>query len=289
MSQTHVVIVNFNSGDWLLRALHSALQCSDGPVTVVDNNSTDSSLASARKALDTQSRIDWICNSQNVGFAAANNQALKTVKEPFVVLQNPDCELNESTLPTMLAYFHEYQQLGLASCRIINEDGSIQATCKRRFPTPTSALSRMLRLYRLFPSRAEFADFNYGDIETESTEIEFPEAISGAFMVVRNDAMQQVGLLDEGYFMHCEDLDWCMRFANAGWRVGFINNASVLHAKGISSQSRPLRVLWSLHRGMSRFFDKFYRERYSILTRGLVKLGIYASFLLRAGLVPFRR
>jgi GT2 family glycosyltransferase len=100
--------------------------------------------------------------------------------------------------------------------------------------------------------------------------------------------MNEVGLLDEEYFMHCEDLDWCMRFAKADWKVGFLPNVFVTHAKGVSSKSRPIGVLLTLHKGMDRFFDKFYRESTPAALRLIVKLGIAVSFVARAGMAFIR-
>jgi len=181
----------------------------------------------------------------------------------------------------ILDAFEQDETIGLASCRILNEDGSLQATCKRRFPTPASALARMLQLHRLFSGSGKFENFDYGNTAKENDGIEYVEAVSGAFMVVRKTALQEVGLLDEEYFMHCEDLDWCKRFEQCGWKVAFVSEASVMHAKGISSASRPIQVLRTLHAGMDRFFDKYYQSDYSWLTRKIVRLGIKISLQLR--------
>ena len=96
-------------------------------------------------------------------------------------------------------------------------------------------------------------------------------------------AVKQVGLLDEGYFMHCEDLDWCKRFELGQWKVAFVPAAHVVHAKGVSTQSRPIGVLYTLHTGMNRFFDKFYAKQTSLRLRLIVKFGIASSFIARAG------
>jgi len=279
--RSDTVIVNYNAGTWLSRSVASALKFTNGIVTVVDNNSSDNSVEQTQAGHENE-RLNWVLNLTNLGFAAANNQALQTLEGDFAVLMNPDCELQDGALETILKAFDSCPELGLASCRILNEDGSLQPTCRRRFPTPWSALVRMLKLDRLFSNSVKFANFDYGDIPELSDQLEFVEAISGAFMVVRKTALNEVGMLDEDYFMHCEDLDWCKRFALAGWKVGFVPNATVVHAKGVSSRSRPVRVLWTLHRGMDRFFDKFYRHEYSSIVRLLVKLGIYGSFVLRA-------
>jgi len=281
MSSAHIIIVNYNAGDWLRRSLKSVLDFGLFNVTVVDNCSVDDSVVNAKQHFAGENRLNWIENSENRGFAAANNQVLAELSTEFAVLLNPDCEINQFTLQLMLDAFNAYPEIGLASCRILNEDGSLQRTCRRQFPTPWSALVRMLQLHRLFPNNPKFVNFDYGDSDIKVGEIEFVEAISGAFMVVRKSAMDDVGLLDEEYFMHCEDLDWCKRFAQHGWKVAFVSDASVVHAKGVSSASRPTLVLWTLHKGMNRFFDKFYKNQNSLLLRWVVKLGIVASFVLR--------
>lgn len=287
-ASTHIIVVNYNAGEWLQRSLKSALNYSEGPISVVDNKSTDSSVIDAQSQF-VDERINWILNTQNRGFAAANNQVLQELQADYAVLMNPDCELAENTLAEILSAFAEAPDMGMASCRILNSDGSLQKTCRRRFPTPWSALVRMLMLDKLFPNNPRFTNFDYGDNISSKTRLEFVEAISGAFMVVRQSALEDVGLLDEAYFMHCEDLDWCKRFELAGWKVGFVSGAQVVHAKGVSSKSRPLGVLWTLHLGMDRFFNKFYKAETSWPLRILVKLGIAVSFMVRAPMAVLGR
>ena len=273
----HIVIVNYNAGDWLVRSVGSALRYTTARVSVVDNASIDSSIADLKRAFKEESRLEVIINAQNVGFATANNQILNNLENDYVVLMNPDCELKQDALDRIISVMQDNETIGLASCRILNADGSLQKTCKRRFPTPKTAGLRMLGMSRLFPQH----DFDFGNKVSDSNSFEILEAVSGAFMVVRKSAMDKVGVLDEKYFMHCEDLDWCKRFALAGWDVAFVPSAEVVHAKGVSSKARPIRVLWNLHRGMDRFFTKFYIDTPWPL-RYLVKIGIYLSFIVRA-------
>lgn len=282
MSQTQIIIVNYNAGDWLRRCLKSVVEFTESEIVIVDNNSSDGSVDDTQNAFSDQRRLSWELNSQNIGFAAANNQVLKNLSAEFALLLNPDCELNKDTLRLMLSAFANNPTLGLASCCIYNEDGSLQNTCRRRFPTPWTALVRLLQLHRLFPDNPKFANFDYGEVSSGGLEVEKVEAISGAFMMVRNTALQEVGMLDEAYFMHCEDLDWCKRFEQSNWDVGFVAAASVIHAKGVSSQSRPIKVLWTLHKGMNRFFDKHYNTQYAWPLRYTVKFGIIASFVARS-------
>lgn len=278
---THIIIVNYNSGSWLVRSVMSALEFSDGPVTVVDNCSQDSSVFETQRQIEN-GRLYWQLNAKNIGFAAANNQVLKLLDSEYAVLMNPDCELNSNSLEPIVEQMSKDTTIGLASCRIFNEDGSLQTTCRRRFPTPWSAFVRMTKLNRLFPNNPKFSDFDYGDRVDVSTVVENVDAVSGAFMVARMSAVKQVGFLDEGYFMHCEDLDWCKRFELNGWKVAFVPAASVVHAKGVSTKSRPIGVLYTLHTGMNRFIDKFYRTEYSLPLRLIVKVGIIISFVMRA-------
>ncbi len=292
MPSIHIIIVNYNAGDWLLRCLTAALSYANSKVTIVDNSSTDQSVANAQTSFSNEFRLDWKLNKKNLGFAKANNQVLTSLEADFALLLNPDCEINENTLPLMLAAFEQNPTLGLASSCIYNEDGSVQSTCRRRFPTPLSAFVRLFQLHRLFPNNQKFTDFDYGESSQSREQVELVEAISGAFMMVRRVALKEVGLLDDAYFMHCEDLDWCKRFETTKWDVGFVAAASVIHAKGISSKSRPIKVLWTLHKGMNRFFDKHYYAQYSLPIRLLVKCGIVFSFIARSsisvikGMVP---
>lgn len=281
MLDTHIIIVNYNAGAWLQRSVLSALRCSSALVTVVDNASSDTSFITA-KANITDDRVNWQLNAQNLGFAAANNQILKNITAEYSVLLNPDCELQENTLAEVIKHFDIHPKLGLASCKIVDENGEVQATSKRYFPTPWSAFVRLLRLHKLFPNNPKFANFDYGDVLNLPTDIEWVEAVSGAFMVVRLKALRDVGLLDEGYFMHCEDLDWCKRFQLSGWAVGYIPSTNVIHAKGVSSASRPIGVLWALHKGVIRFFNKFYFAQTPFILRFFVKLGVSCSFIVRA-------
>ena len=294
-----VIIVNYNAGEWLQRSVRSAVQSPEvDAVFVVDNASQDASISGLKDALgidddnasEHSHKLQLILNSENVGFGKANNQILKQIVEPetsnvdslsfdYVLLLNPDCELFPDVLPVILNYFSHHPNLGMAGCVIKDSEGSIQSTCRRKFPTPWTAFLRMSQLSRF--GFVKQYDFDLG-VQALPDSLELVEAISGAFMLVRVEAIKQIGIFDEQYFMHCEDLDWCKRFQLENWDVGFIPEVSVLHEKGVSSQSRPIGVLWNLHRGMLRFFDKFYRHQSPLYLRIIVPIGVYASFLVRS-------
>jgi GT2 family glycosyltransferase len=289
-----VLIVNYNAGDWLQRSVKSALASLEvDAVFVVDNDSSDNSIELLRHTLvgvdeSDSVKVEIVLNQENIGFGRANNQILNQLIEAgtekvfdYVLLLNPDCELSPDVLPVMLNYFSNNKKLGMASCVIKDIDGSVQTTCRRKFPTPWTAFLRISQLQRL--GFAKESDFDLGSRDLPE-HMEKVEAISGAFMLVRVQAMKEVGVFDDAYFMHCEDLDWCKRFQLLNWDVGFIPEVSVIHEKGVSSRSRPVGVLWNLHSGMLRFFDKFYKNQSPLYLRVFVRIGIYASFLVRSGI-----
>ncbi len=280
MNSVIAIVVNYNSGLWLERCVGSILD-SDYPVDVyvVDNASSDSSFKDIKQLAEQHDNLHLIANADNQGFAKANNIVLNTTTADYYVLVNPDCMVNQNTIRFLVEQMSQDQQIGLAGVKILNEDGSAQKTSKRRFPTPENTFVKILGLSNFFKNKEKLADFNYGDeAGTANQDKQYVEAISGAFMMVNHDALNQVGGLDEGYFMHCEDLDWCKRFWLHGYKVAYFELASVTHAKGASSKTRPYRVNWYLHKGMLRFYRKFYRKQYNSLVSAMVYVGILSRY-----------
>lgn len=278
-----VVIVNFNAGRRLLDCVQSVLR-SATPVRVFvsDNGSSDDSLILLRQHCGDDARLHIVENGANLGFAKANNRVLSLLPDSeFILFLNPDCILQPDTLARMLPVFEQYPAAGMACCLIVNPDGSEQRGCRRRLPTPWQALVQVLQLQRLFPDSPRIAGFNLTDTPLP-TRPEQVEAVSGAFMLVRRRALEQVGPLDDGYFLHCEDMDWCARFALCGYQVMFVPDVQIVHYQGSCSHSRPLRVEWHKHRGMLRFYRKFYSRRYPLPVMLAVYLFVWVRLLLIA-------
>lgn len=278
------IIVNYNAGALLQQAVSAAL-ASDPPmqVVVVDNNSSDASLSGIEPLEATEPRLRIDRNEENLGFARANNQVIKNTEADYYVLVNPDCIIESNTVATIVEVMENDSNTGLASCTIRNTDGTIQKTCRRDFPTPWTGLVRSLGLSRIFRKRGLGGDFDKGTESSGTGVAEYVEAISGAFMVARGSAVRKVGLLDEGYFMHCEDLDWCMRFWLAGYKVAFVPRVMAVHHKGGSGRS--VRVVWHLHKGMLRFYRKYYLDRYPRPVSWLVYAGVILRFIMQSALV----
>jgi GT2 family glycosyltransferase len=283
-----VVIVNYNAGAMLAECVRAALASSvPTHVYVCDNASYDDSIEYLWSAIGPESRVTVVINRKNLGFARANNVVLPQCRSEWVLFVNPDCVIRPDTIERMIAVMRAHPDAGVAGCLILNPDGSEQPTCRRYIPTPWRTFVRMLRLYRMFPNRALFQPWSLSGMPLPQAPTEV-EALSGAFMFVRRSAMDQVGYMDEAYFLHCEDLDWFMRFRRAGWKVLFAPHVSVVHWKGFSSKANPVKVEYHKHRGMVHFYNKFFRERYPAVVLIAVMVAIWARFVIKASWVVLR-
>jgi GT2 family glycosyltransferase len=277
-SITEVVVVSFNAGRYLQTCVESVLQSSvPVRVLVVDNASTDGSLEQLGESHGCDSRLRILRNSDNLGFARANNRALATCNSRYVLVLNPDCFLGHDTLDRLRRVMDSDPSIGLAGCMVRNPDGTEQAGTRRSIPTPWRTMVRILHLDRLFPDRERFRNFVLTGQPLPKEPV-YLEGVSGACMFVRREAMRQVGLMDEGYFLHCEDLDWFMRFRSAGWRIAFVPDVEVTHIKGGCSRRHPVRVLWHKHQGMVRFYKKFFRHQYPLPLMWGVIAAVWARF-----------
>jgi len=271
-----VIIVNYNAGLWLTECVRSVL-ASSVPVIVylVDNASTDQSLTHLQQAFGEDARLQITKHSQNLGFARAANSVLSHTQGDYLLFLNPDCLLAKDTLEHFLDVMDHHPQVGMAGGLVRNIDGSEQAGCRRSIPTPWRTLVHILYLDKLFPKAPKFI-LSSQPLPTHPVEI---EGISGACMFVRRQALQMVGPLDENYFLHCEDLDWFMRFGALQWKILFIPEIEIIHAKGECSRRHPWRVLWHKHRGMIRFYRKFFRHQYPFLVFWGVMVAVWLRFV----------
>ncbi len=230
-------------------------------VIVVDNDSRDGT-------------IDWlsatgypliaIANINN-GFSAGNNIGIQKSRGKYVLLLNPDTKLETDTLKTILDFMESRPDVGISGCRLIKGDGSLDLACRRRFPNPWNAFSR------LFLKNNQ--NYNYTDIpETQEMEV---DSVVGAFLLIRRSVMEKIGLLDEAFFMYGEDLDWCWRCKAAGYKVWYYPKVICHHYKGESSRQVPFRALKWFHDAMWVFYKKHYAANYFFLFNGVVWIGIY--------------
>jgi N-acetylglucosaminyl-diphospho-decaprenol L-rhamnosyltransferase len=270
-----VVIVSHGAETLLRRCLHSlAEHPANGTmqVTVVDSGSTDPTPDMVEREFPAVRLI----RRENIGFSAANNVVLREDEAAAVLLLNPDTEVYAGTLDAALARLRSDERIGMVGCKLVTESGELDHACKRSFPTPLSALAHFTGIGRgdeAGESLSQYRATHLGDDDPGEVD-----AVNGAFMLCRAEAVREVGLLDEGYWLYMEDLDWCRRFWQAGWKVFYEPAGVALHVKGGSSGKRraPKQEI-AFHRGMGRFYRRFDAAERNPLLNAAVYAGIGAK------------
>lgn len=243
-----------------------------GTVKVVDNASGDGTVELVRE------RFPWarvLPIGRNAGFAVANNVAIREGSGRYVLVLNPDTEFADNALDRMVELMEARNDVGVAGCRLVRPDGTLDHASKRSFPTVLGALGHFTGLGRRVGTRGRLAQYRAPELdETESGQV---DAVNGAFMLVRRRALDEVGLLDEGYWIYGEDLDWCYRFKQHGWTVWYEGSVTVVHKKaGTTGSYRRLRQNAAFHVAMIRFYRRYYAGR-----RPLLDLAVYAGVVLK--------
>jgi len=286
-----VIIVNYNVRDFLEQALLSAQKALAGishEIFVVDNASMDGSVHMLRKKFG---EVIVIENKVNVGFARANNTAIRRSTGRYISLLNPDTLVREDTFSTILRAFDESPDAGMIGCKVLNPDGTLQLSCRRSFPTPWVAITRMLGLSYLFPKSRLFGRYNMTYLDPDAPAR--VDAISGSFMTVRREVIETVGYLDEQFFMYGEDLDWCYQIKKFGWEIHYCPQTSIIHYKGESSRVSHWNQLKVFYDAMVIFSEKHFKSYHFLTPLWLLKISIWlralAAFTVRtarAMLIP---
>jgi len=281
-----IVIVNWNTREYLRSCLRTVFP-SEGGVTfrviVVDNGSTDGSV---EMVCDEFPQVTMISGHGNIGYPAANNLGLCELGHigsgpapdapRYTLLLNPDTELPPQALADVIDYMDTHPEIGVIGPRLQLPDGSLDLACRRSLPTPEVALWRMVGLSKLFPKSRVFARYNLTFLdEYQITEV---GSLVGAFMMLRREAIEPVGLMDERFFMYGEDIDWCKRIAEAGWKVVYYPEVTVLHVKRAASRQNR-RSSFEFVRAFLLFYDKHYRAQ----TPGLANLAVLAGIAVWGG------
>lgn len=281
-----IIIVNYNTCRLTLDCLRSVYDSKTDyqfEVLVVDNASADDSVEVISREFP---QVTLITNIENTGFAKANNQAIAVSSGRYVLLLNSDTILQPDTLQTMVSLMDRRSDLGASGCKIILPDGSLDKACKRGFPTPSASFYYTFGFSRLFPNNPRFNQYQLGYLDPNET---YPiDCLVGAFMLVRRETIDEVGMLDETFFMYGEDIDWCYRIKQAGWGIQYEPATYIVHYKGASSRRKPLKIIYEFHRAMWVFHRKHYRKQYSWLTNAAVFSGITIKFLLSLAANKFK-
>jgi GT2 family glycosyltransferase len=281
-----IIIVNYNTKDFLRQCLEGLEQESrrvkELEIIVVDNGSTDGSPGMVEKEFPWVRLIE---NKVNLGFAAANNLGIKNSSGRYVLLLNPDTIVPPGTLRTMVDFMDKHPEVGAATCRIELPDGSLDQACHRGFPTPWNALAYFTSLAKIFPKSKLFASYSLTYLPLD--KIHEIDSGCGAFLIIRREPGDQIGWLDEDYFWYGEDLDFCYRLKQKGWKIMFVPTTKIIHYKGVASgikkhtqkmstanKETRIRAAKASTEVMRIFFRKHYRKKYSKLLYWLVMKGI---------------
>ena len=287
VADLEVVIVSHGAEALLRRCLRSLeehpIAAGEMRVTVVDSGSPDGTPDMVEREFP---RVRLLRRG-NIGFSAANNLVLRESEAEAVLLLNPDTEVYAGTLDAALARLRSQPRIGMVGVKLVTESGEIDHACKRSFPTPLGALAHFTGIGRgdgAGRALSQYRATHLGDDEPGEVD-----AINGAFMLCRAEAIREVGLLDEGYWLYMEDLDWCHRFWDAGWKVFYEPAGVALHVKGASSGNRraPKQEI-AFHRGMARFYRRFDAPQSNPLLNAAVYAGIAAKLGLSLAITAVR-
>jgi GT2 family glycosyltransferase len=282
-----VVVVSHGAEALLRRCLRSLAEhpISGGEmrVTVVDSGSPDGTPEMVAREFPAVRLL----REGNIGFSAANNLVLRESEAAAVLLLNPDTEVYAGTLDAALARLRSEERIGMVGVKLVTESGELDHACKRSFPTPLSALAHFTGIGRGEGAGAALSQYRATHLgDDEPGEV---DAVNGAFMLCRAEAVREVGLLDEGYWLYMEDLDWCHRFWDAGWKVFYEPAGVALHVKGGSSAGRRApRQEIAFHRGMARFYRRFDAPRNNPLLNAAVYAGIAAKLAISLAITAIR-
>lgn len=288
LPELEVVIVSHGAEDLLRRCLTSLAEhppaLASMRVTVVDSGSTDQTPDMVEREFPQFELI----RERNIGFSAANNIVLRRSEAPFVLLLNPDTEVYEGSLDPAIRRLETNPDIGMVGVKLVTASGELDHACKRSFPTPLGALAHFTGIGRLEGAAGSLSQYRATELgDDEPGEV---DAINGAFMLVRGEALKQAGPLDDGYWLYMEDLDWCRRFWIAGWKVFYEPAGTVLHVKGGSSgKRRRFKQEVAFHRGMGRFYRRFEAPDNPAPLNLAVYLGIAAKLAVSLAITAVKR
>jgi len=276
---------NQEAGKYLRAETSSFVKASEGSIAeiiIVDNASDDGTLEWLRnyQRRDLRGRVNrakeqnfiLIKSAKNLGFSKGNNLGINRAKGKYILLLNPDTELLSDTLKVMLEFMESRPDVGISGCKLIKPNGKLDAACRRRFPNPWNSFKRLFL--------RDNSNYNYTGIsEDKAMEV---DSVVGAFLLIRRTLADKIGSLDESFFMYGEDLDWCWRCKEAGYKVWYYPKASIIHYKGESSKKIAFKALFWFHRAMWIFYEKHYKQKYPFILNWLIWLGIYFRLVLLA-------
>ena len=276
-----IIIVNYNVEFFLEQCLNSvkkALQHVNGEVYIVDNNSIDGSVEMVEKKFP---QYNLIANKDNRGFSKANNQAILLSDSEYILLLNPDTVVEEDTFTRIIDFMDSHPKAGGLGVRMLDGKGKFLPESKRGLPTPSVAFYKIFGLSRIFPKSKRFGQYHLGYLsEFETNEVDI---LSGAFMLMRSEALDKVGLLDEAFFMYGEDIDLSYRIIKGGYKNYYFPETRIIHYKGESTKKSSVNYVFVFYRAMIIFAGKHFSQKNARLFSFLINAAIYFRAALAIG------
>lgn len=279
-----VIIVNYQTFELTKNTINSILDY-DYPfsieILVVDNASEDDSLARLKDYFND--KVKFIASKQNNGFAAGNNQALRKASGKYQLLLNSDTIVWQNTLINIYDYMENNPDVGACGCRVLLENGELDKACKRSFPNVKNSF------FRLFHIPTKSKDDNYNLTDLPDDEVYEIDCLTGAFMFMRKEALDMVGLLDETFFMYGEDIDLCYRIKQAGWKIVYYGKSNITHFKGASSKKQKSKLIYEFYHAMYIYYKKHHANESFFIVNWVVYFGIALLCVLKLFLNLFKK
>ena len=279
--QLSIIIVNYNVKYFLLQCLQSvqkAIAGIDAEVFVVDNASCDGSVEMLKKRFPD---VNFIANTENVGFSCANNQAINLAKGEYVLLLNPDTLVAEDTFAKCIEFMQNTPDAGAIGVKMINGNGEFLPESKRALPIPSVAFYKIFGLSKLFPNSKRFGSYHLTYLDNNKTQS--VEVLSGAFMFIRKKLLDEIGGLDETFFMYGEDIDLSYRITKAGYKNYYLPDTQIIHYKGESTKKGSVNYVIVFYKAMQIFAKKHFTNKKSFLFTWLLNLAIWLRASLAIG------
>ncbi|MBI9060375.1 MAG: glycosyltransferase family 2 protein [Marinilabiliaceae bacterium] len=281
-----IIIVSYNARAFLnlcLFAVRKSVPGLSNEIFIVDNASSDGTVEMVREKFP---EVTLIANTVNLGFSAANNQAIHQASGKIILLLNPDTIIGEDTLEKIIQFYQEYPQAGAVGVKMIDGSGKYLRESKRGLPTPRTSLYKLTGLTTLFPRSPRFAQYYQGHLN--ENKLQQPDILPGAFMAFRKQQLQQTHALDESFFMYGEDVDFSYRLQQQADHNYYLGNLPIIHFKG---ESTPLnsKLVYHFYYSMWIFYHLHFRKKYSLIAAFMVKAGIMMAASLSIITLPLRK
>ncbi len=264
-----IIIVNYQTYEVTKNAINSVFNYTypfSYEIIVVDNASSDDSLSKLQ--VDFDKKVKFVASDINNGFAYGNNLGIEEAKGKYILLLNSDTIVYENTLTDIFNFMENNEDVGACGCQVLLEDGSLDKACKRSFPNPQNSFYRLFHI----PTKSSKADYNLTNLDDGGVyEI---DCLTGAFMFLRKKVLDEVGFLDETFFMYGEDIDLCYRIKEANWNIFYYGKSKLTHYKGSSSKKQKSKLIYEFYRAMYIYYNKHNKQNHFFLLNWLVYIGI---------------